>query len=108
MTQKLKGGWVYILTNKPRGVIYVGVTSNLRGRMFQHRNTEEDSFVKKYRLNRLVLLEEYPTIEEAIIREKQLKNWRREWKINLIEQVNWEWRDFLRDSTDQAEETSSE
>lgn len=91
----MRGGWVYILTNKPRGVLYVGVTADISRRLWQHRNGLGSAFVRKYGLNRLVRVEPFPTIEEAISREKQLKNWQRQWKIELIEQDNpaWEHRE---------------
>ncbi len=88
------GGFVYILTNRAHGVLYVGVTSDLDARIRQHRNGKGSAFARRYGLDRLVLVEEYPTIEEAIIREKRLKNWHREWKIELIEASNPEWLDL--------------
>jgi len=97
----MQTGYVYILTNKPRGILYVGVTSGIENRLDLHARTAS-SFVKKYHLCRLVHLEEYPTIVEAIEREKQLKNWHRKWKINLIEMHNPHWNDLARDA-----ETSS-
>ena len=87
---------VYILTNKPRGVLYIGVTSNLYNRLDRHQNTEEVSFVKKYKLNKLVYAEEFNSITEAIAREKQLKNWQRQWKIELIEKDNPNWDDWTK------------
>ena len=89
-----KGGFVYILTNRAHGVLYVGVTADLDARIWQHRNGKGSAFVRRYGLDRLVLVEEYPTIEEAIIREKRLKNWHREWKVELIEAGNPEWLDL--------------
>jgi putative endonuclease len=73
-----RGGWVYILTNKPRGVLYIGVTADITRRIWQHRNGLGSAFARKYGLNKLVRAESYPTIEEAIAREKQLKNWTRQ------------------------------
>jgi putative endonuclease len=90
-------GYVYILTNKPHGSLYIGVTSNLELRLSQHSISTEPSFVDKYKLHRLVYVEKYPTILEAITREKQLKRWHRPWKINLIEQFNPTWNDIIRD-----------
>lgn len=90
----MKGGWVYIMTNKPRGVPYIGVTADIDRRIWQHRNGGGSAFCRRYGLDRLVLVEEYPTIEEAIRREKQLKNWQREWKIELIEASNPDWIDL--------------
>jgi len=91
----MKKGYVYILTNKPKGVLYIGVTSQLMPRSEQHLTTRTNSFTRKYNLNKLVHLEEYPTITEAIQREKQLKRWHREWKINLIESNNPNWEDLF-------------
>jgi putative endonuclease len=86
-----RGGWVYILTNKPRGVLYIGVTADITRRIWQHRNGLGSAFARKYGLNKLVRAESYPTIEEAIAREKQLKNWTRKWKIELAESDNPAW-----------------
>lgn len=87
----VRGGWVYILTNKPNGVIYIGMTADISRRIWQHRNGLGSAFVRKYGLDLPVRAEAYPTIEEAIAREKQLKNWKREWKIALIETDNPGW-----------------
>lgn len=89
-----RGGWVYILTNKPRGLLYIGVTADITRRVWQHRNGLGSIFARKYGLDRLVRVEAYPTIEEAIAREKQLKNWHRQWKIELIETDNPAWEHF--------------
>ena len=86
--------YVYIMTNKPRGTLYIGVTNNVLKRSYQHKQAETESFTKRYNLNKLVYIECYEYIEEAIQREKQLKNWQRQWKIELIEFVNPEWTDF--------------
>jgi putative endonuclease len=87
----VRGGWVYILTNKPCGVLYIGVAADIVRRIWQHRNGLGSAFVRKYGLDKLVRAEAYPTIEEAIAREKQLKNWKRQWKIELIESDNPGW-----------------
>lgn len=84
----MRGGWVYIMTNRRDGVLYVGVTADLARRVAQHRAKEGSRFCRKYNLTRLVLAEPYPTIEEAIAREKAMKEWRRAWKIELIEKSN--------------------
>jgi len=89
-----QGGYVYILTNRAHGVLYIGVTSNIDERIWQHRNGYGSKFCRKYGLDRLVCVEEYASIQEAIAREKQLKNWQRAWKIELIEAVNPEWEDL--------------
>jgi putative endonuclease len=90
----MRGGWVYIMTNKPDGVIYIGVAADLVQRVSQHRARAGSKFCRKYNLRRLVLAEPYPTIEEAISREKALKEWHRDWKVQLIEASNPAWRDL--------------
>ena len=89
-----KGGWTYIMTNRPRGVLYVGVTSDLAARVHQHRLGLGSDFCKRYKLNRLVLAEPHATILEAIAREKALKAWQRAWKLRLIEEANPNWEDL--------------
>ena len=86
---------VYILCSKKNGVLYIGVTSNLERRMFEHKEKMLSGFTKKYRVDKLVYLEEYQDIHEAIAREKALKKWNRQWKINLIESVNFAWEEVL-------------
>jgi putative endonuclease len=86
--------WVYIITNKPRGVLYVGVTGGIDDRMERHISGKGGKFSSKYNLNKLVYFEEFQYIEDAIKREKQLKNWHREWKIKLIEQENPNWNNL--------------
>jgi putative endonuclease len=88
-----KGGWVYMMADRYRGTMYVGVTSNLAARVHQHRNGEGSDFCKRYGLVRLVWAERGETIEGCIAHEKRLKRWRREWKFALIEAGNPEWRD---------------
>ena len=85
---------VYILTNKPKGILYIGVTGNINDRMNRHIKGKGSLFTKRYQLKTLVYLEYFDFINEAIAREKQLKNWHRQWKINLIEQNNTEWEDL--------------
>jgi putative endonuclease len=89
-----KGGYTYIMANRPFGVLYVGVTSDIHARLSQHRAGRGSSFCRRYGLELLVLVEPHATIEEAIVREKQLKNWRREWKVELIEVANPCWEDL--------------
>ncbi len=89
-----KGGCVYIMTNKPRGVLYIGVTADINARNFQHRNGSGSVFCRKYGLDKLVLVEAFPTITEAIAREKAMKAWKRDWKIELIEASNPDWTDL--------------
>jgi len=88
------GGWVYIMTNKPGGVLYIGVAADLATRVVQHRNGEGSSFCRRYNLTRLVLAEPYPTIDEAIAREKAMKEWQRAWKVRRIEEDNPNWADL--------------
>jgi putative endonuclease len=92
-----KGGWSYIMTNRARGVLYVGVTAHLIARVDQHRRGEGSDFCQRYRLTRLVLVEPHATIIEAIAREKMIKGWKRAWKIELIEATNPAWRDLWDD-----------
>ncbi len=86
--------YVYILTNRPRGTLYVGVTTDLPRRLFEHRNGTVPGFTSRYRLTRLVWFVEGASIAEAITVEKKLKNRGRQWKIDLIEKRNPEWRDL--------------
>jgi putative endonuclease len=86
--------WVYILASGPGGTLYVGVTNNLIRRVFEHRNGMVPGFTKRYGVKRLVYFEEHATAPLAIQREKNIKHWRREWKIDLIVSVNPDWRDL--------------
>jgi putative endonuclease len=90
----MAGGYVYILASKPNGVLYVGVTSDLIRRIYEHRNGLIDGFTKKYSVKRLVYFERYDTIEAAIQREHNMKHWPRKWKVRLILVGNSEWNDF--------------
>jgi putative endonuclease len=90
----MKGGWVYIMADRYRGATYVGVTSNIARRGWQHREGEGSSHTAKYAIKRLVYVERHETIEAAIKREKAIKKWRRTWKIDLIEQGNRDWNDL--------------
>ena len=90
---------VYLLANKPYGTLYVGVTSNLIGRTWQHQNDLVDGFSKRYRLHSLVWYEQHESMLTAIEREKQIKKWNRDWKINLVQIKNPEWRDLSMDFT---------
>ena len=89
----MRGGWVYILASERNGTLYTGVTADLAARMWQHR-TRPRGFVARYKVGRLVHVEEYPTIDEAIAREKAIKKWRRAWKLELIERENPMWADL--------------
>jgi putative endonuclease len=91
--------YVYILASRPRGVLYVGVTSALVARAWQHREGVIRGFTKRYFVRRLVWFEEHPDASSAIRREKQLKHWRRDWKIALVEKENPDWRDLYEDVT---------
>ena len=84
----MKKSFTYILTNKYRTTFYVGITSNLEKRIIEHQQGIGSNFTKKYNLTDLIYFEEFSNINEAILREKQLKNWHKEWKINLIKKVN--------------------
>ncbi|WP_330924355.1 GIY-YIG nuclease family protein [Candidatus Sororendozoicomonas aggregata] len=85
---------VYILASQPRGTLYIGVTSNLVQRMWQHRNKSTPGFTERYAVEKLVWYEMQPDSQQAIKREKQLKQWKRDWKIRLIEQSNCCWDDL--------------
>jgi putative endonuclease len=85
---------VYILASQPYGTLYIGVTSDLIGRLWQHRNGEGKGFTSKYSVYLLVRFEPFGTMYEAISREKQLKRWHRQWKINLVETENPDWIDL--------------
>lgn len=86
--------YTYILTNKYNEVFYIGVTNDLVRRIYEHKNKLQEGFTKKYNLTKLVYYEIHQDIKEAIIREKQIKNWHRNWKINLIIENNPELRDL--------------
>ena len=86
--------YVYILTNERNTLLYIGVTNNLVRRLYEHKNRLNEGFTKDYWISKLVYFESCHSIEDAIRREKQLKNWRREKKIALIERMNPYWKDF--------------
>ena len=88
---------VYIVTNRPRGVLYIGVTSDPIARLWRHRTGALDGFTKRYGCTQLALIEFFGDMENAILREKQLKRWHRDWKINLIEASNPGWRGLAED-----------
>lgn len=89
-----KGGWVYIISNKNRTTLYIGMTANIRGRIHLHRIGEGSKFAKRYNLTDLIYYEWYDHITEAIRREKQLKEWNRQWKIDLIHTTNPDMNDL--------------
>jgi len=88
---------VYLLASHRNGTLYVGMTSDLMGRLHQHREGLLEGFTKDYGVHRLVWFEQHATMEHAIVREKRLKKWNRAWKIELIEEGNPDWRDLARD-----------
>ena len=85
---------VYILASGHYGTLYIGVTSDLMGRLWQHRNNAIPGFTSRYGVYRLVYFEMYGDMDRAVARETQLKNWRRQWKINLINGANPDWHDL--------------
>ncbi|MGA7160029.1 MAG: GIY-YIG nuclease family protein [Bacteroidota bacterium] len=86
--------FVYIMSNKKRGTLYIGVTNSLKTRTWQHKSGMYDGFTKRYSLHDLIYFEEFTDVRDAITREKQLKKWNRGWKIELIEKMNPEWIDL--------------
>jgi putative endonuclease len=90
----MKTFYVYILANRRKGAIYIGVTNHLQRRVLEHRAGTAESFTRKYSIKDLVYYEYTENINDAIAREKQLKNWHRQWKFNLIEQNNPDWKDL--------------
>ena len=91
----MAGGWVYIVTNRPNGTLYVGVTSDLARRVHEHREGTARGFTRRYGLTRLVYAEPHEDIREAIRREKAIKGWRRAWKVRLIRESNPDWNDLF-------------
>ncbi|MFT5440561.1 MAG: putative endonuclease [Alphaproteobacteria bacterium] len=87
----MAGGWVYIVTNRPNGTPYVGVTADLPRRAHEHRSGTVEGFSKRYGLTRIVYAERHEDIWKAIRREKAIKGWRRAWKVRLINGVNPDW-----------------
>jgi len=90
----MKNPTVYLLASQRNGTLYVGVTSDLVNRVWQHRTDEMDGFSKKYNVHLLVWYEQHPSMESAIIREKAIKKWKRAWKVVLIEESNPDWGDL--------------
>jgi putative endonuclease len=90
----MQGGWVYIMTNRPNGTLYIGVTSDLPRRAWQHREGLIEGFTKRYGLTRLVFFEHHDDIQAAIRREKGPKRWPRAWKVRLIVATNPDWDDL--------------
>ena len=86
--------YIYIMASKRNGTLYIGVTNNLLKRVYEHKNDLVEGFTKKYGVHRLVYYEQTEDVKSAIQREKRLKKWKREWKIDLIEQMNPDWVDL--------------
>ncbi|MHC1743068.1 MAG: GIY-YIG nuclease family protein [Syntrophobacteraceae bacterium] len=86
--------YVYVMASKRNGTLYIGVTSNLVQRVWQHKEDAVEGFTSQYGIKLLVYFEAHPTAESAITREKQMKKWRRVWKVGLIEEKNPEWNDL--------------
>ncbi|MES2502436.1 MAG: GIY-YIG nuclease family protein [Pseudomonadota bacterium] len=95
----MKQPCVYILSNEKRGTLYIGVTSHLIQRVWQHKQNLVDGFTKQHQLHQLVYYELADDMLSAITREKQLKKWNRAWKIELVESANSEWRDLYLELT---------
>ena len=93
----MKEPCVYIMASECRGTLYIGVTSDLPGRVWQHKNEVAEGFTAKYGLKRLVWFECHDAMEGAILREKAMRKWRRAWKIETIEAMNPEWRDLYQE-----------
>ena len=93
----MKAPAVYILASKPNGTLYIGVTSDLVKRTWQHKNNINEGFTCKYDVHMLVYFEQFDSIVDALTREKQLKTWQRRWKIRLIEQRNPQWHDLYQE-----------
>jgi putative endonuclease len=89
--------YVYILTNRRYGILYVGLTNDLHRRMSQHRSKAVPGFTREHGVIRLVYFEEYTSITEARARERSLKRWRRDWKLALVDKSSLEWRDLTED-----------
>ena len=92
-----KKGYVYILASRRNGTLYVGVTSDLIKRIEEHRQKRVDGFTKKYEITTLVYFETFEDIRDAVIREREIKEWKRKWKTELIQSVNPYWRDLYED-----------
>ena len=94
----MHGGYVYIMTNKPHGVLYTGVTADIAARALQHREGTGSKFCRRYNCDKLVFVEAHPTIQDAIAREKAIKAWPRLWKLQLIHAANAQWNDLYEQS----------
>lgn len=96
----MKKFYVYILASQRNGTLYIGVTNNILTRTYKHKTSFGSLFTKKYNVNKLVYVEEFLSVHSAIAREKQLKHWNREWKINLIDSMNPKWTDLFETEMD--------
>ncbi len=97
MPAKCMSPAVYILASKRNGTLYIGVTSNLLKRIWEHKNDVTEGFTRRYNIHLLAYYEQHASMDAAITREKQLKKWNRDWKLQLIESVNPQWRDLWDD-----------
>ena len=104
----MKEYYVYILSNQMNSVLYIGVSNDLIRRMYEHKNKLVNGFSKRYNLNKLLYFEKTRDIEAAILREKKLKNWHRQWKLNLIKENNPEFKDLSAEWFNGDSESSSE
>ena len=95
---------IYILASHRNGTLYIGITSDLPGRVWQHRNDVVDGFSQKYRTHKFVYYEQHLSMDDAIMREKRLKKWNRAWKLRLIEECNPYWRDLYPEIMDNPPE----
>jgi putative endonuclease len=98
-----KSYYIYILASERNGTLYIGVTNDLLRRVYEHRNDLVEGFTKKYQVHRLVYYEQADDIYGAIQREKQLKAWKRQWKMRLIDEMNPEWEDLYEKLAGQSE-----
>jgi putative endonuclease len=94
MKENIYQFYVYILSNKKNGTLYIGMTNDLERRMFEHKHKIIDGFTKRYGLDKLIYFEQFQFVNDAIKREKRLKNWNRQWKIDMIEKENKDWNDL--------------
>jgi len=90
----MKSYYIYIMTSKKNGTLYIGITNDLIKRVFENKKGLVERFTKKYQVNKLVYFEETQDVESAIMREKKLKDWKRKWKLELIEKTNPKWDDL--------------
>ncbi len=93
----MKQYYVYILASKKNGTLYIGVTGDLVKRVYEHKQNEVEGFTKQYHVHNLVYYEIHKDVNEALLREKQMKKWNRQWKINLIEKNNPQWVDLYKE-----------